>query len=51
MELLGYEEAAGQGIYAGIHVVVKIKKIKFDNKVFERDNSYIGVLVDDSHKA
>ncbi len=46
----GYEEAAGQGIYAGIHAVVKIKKVKFDNKVFERDNSYIGVLVDDLTK-
>ena len=46
----GYEEAAGQGIYAGIHTVVKIKKVKFDNKVFERDNSYIGVLVDDLTK-
>ena len=46
----GYEEAAGQGVYAGIHAVVKIKKVKFDNKVFERDNSYIGVLVDDLTK-
>ncbi len=46
----GYEEAAGQGIYAGIQAVVKIKKVKFDNKVFERDNSYIGVLVDDLTK-
>ncbi len=46
----GYEEAAGQGIYAGIHAVVKIKKVEFDNKVFERDNSYIGVLVDDLTK-
>ncbi len=46
----GYEEAAGQGIYAGIHAVIKMKKVKFDNKVFERDNSYIGVLVDDLTK-
>ncbi len=46
----GYEEAAGQGIYAGIHAVIKIKKTKFDNKVFERNNSYIGVLVDDLTK-
>ncbi len=46
----GYEEAAGQGIYAGIHAAMKIKKIKFDNKVFERENSYIGVLVDDLTK-
>ncbi len=46
----GYEEAAGQGIYAAIHAAIKIKKIKFNTKVFERDNSYIGVLVDDLTK-
>ena len=46
----GYEEAAGQGVYAAIHAAIKIKKIKFDTKVFERDNSYIGVLVDDLTK-
>ena len=46
----GYEEAAGQGIYAAIHAAIKIKKIKFNEKVFERDNSYIGVLVDDLTK-
>ncbi len=46
----GYEEAAGQGIYAAIHAAIKIKKIKFNKEVFERDNSYIGVLVDDLTK-
>ncbi len=46
----GYEEAAGQGVYAAIHAATKIKKIKFNTKVFERDNSYIGVLVDDLTK-
>lgn len=46
----GYEEAAGQGVYAAIHAAIKIKKIKFNTKVFERDNSYIGVLVDDLTK-
>ncbi len=46
----GYEEAAGQGVYAAIHAAIKIKKIKFSTKVFERDNSYIGVLVDDLTK-
>ena len=46
----GYEEAAGQGIYAAINAAIKIKKIKFNNKVFGRDNSYIGVLVDDLTK-
>ncbi|MDB3863553.1 tRNA uridine-5-carboxymethylaminomethyl(34) synthesis enzyme MnmG [Alphaproteobacteria bacterium] len=46
----GYEEAAGQGIYAAIQVAMKIKKIKFQQNVFNRDNSYIGVLVDDLTK-
>ncbi len=46
----GYEEAAGQGIYAAIHAAIKIKKIKFSKEVFGRDNSYIGVLVDDLTK-
>ena len=46
----GYEEAAGQGIYAGIQAAIKIKKLKFNNKVFERNNSYIGVLKDDLTK-
>ncbi len=46
----GYEEAAGQGVFAGINAAIKIKKIKFNNEVFERDNSYIGVLVDDLTK-
>ena len=46
----GYEEAAGQGIYAGIQAAIKIKKIKFNNDVFERNNSYIGVLKDDLTK-
>ena len=46
----GYEEAAGQGIFAAINVAIKIKKIKFSKEVFERDNSYIGVLVDDLTK-
>ena len=46
----GYEEAAGQGIYAAIQAAIKIKKIKFQQNVFNRDNSYIGVLVDDLTK-
>ncbi len=46
----GYEEAAGQGIYAGINAAIKIKNIRFNNKVFERENSYIGVLVNDLTK-
>lgn len=41
----GYEEAAGQGLLAGINAVRKL-----DNKepiVLQRDEAYIGVLVDD----
>lgn len=41
----GYEEAAGQGLVAGINAVHKI-----DNKepfVLRRDEAYIGVLIDD----
>ena len=41
----GYEEAAGQGLLAGINAVRKL-----DEKepiVFSRDQAYIGVLVDD----
>lgn len=41
----GYEEAAGQGIVAGINAALEIK-----NKpqiVLGRDESYIGVLIDD----
>ncbi len=41
----GYEEAAAQGIMAGINASLKIKK----EGVFElkRDEAYIGVLIDD----
>ncbi|MGD0342828.1 MAG: tRNA uridine-5-carboxymethylaminomethyl(34) synthesis enzyme MnmG [Bacteroidales bacterium] len=41
----GYEEAAAQGLMAGINATLKIKeKKKF---VLGRDESYIGVLIDD----
>lgn len=41
----GYEEAAAQGLMAGINSVLKIgKKEAF---VLKRDESYIGVLIDD----
>lgn len=41
----GYEEAAGQGIVAGMNAALKIQ----DRPAFvlERDQAYIGVLVDD----
>lgn len=41
----GYEEAAGQGLLAGINAVRKIDHLK--PVVFSRDQAYIGVLVDD----
>ena len=41
----GYEEAAGQGLVAGINAALKLKKeTPF---VMKRDESYIGVLIDD----
>ncbi|MBN2409589.1 MAG: tRNA uridine-5-carboxymethylaminomethyl(34) synthesis enzyme MnmG [Candidatus Aminicenantes bacterium] len=41
----GYEEAAAQGIMAGINACLKIRKQ--DPFVLRRDEAYIGVLVDD----
>ncbi len=41
----GYEEAAGQGIIAGINAARKIKGL--DPIVLRRDQAYIGVLIDD----
>ena len=41
----GYEEAAGQGLVAGINAALKTRYE--DPLVLERSNSYIGVMVDD----
>ena len=41
----GYEEAAGQGIIAGINAHLKIKNK--DPLILTRDEAYIGVLIDD----
>jgi tRNA uridine 5-carboxymethylaminomethyl modification enzyme len=41
----GYEEAAGQGMLAGINAILKIKNKK--PLVLKRNESYIGVMVDD----
>ncbi|HUV01017.1 MAG TPA: tRNA uridine-5-carboxymethylaminomethyl(34) synthesis enzyme MnmG [Bacteroidales bacterium] len=41
----GYEEAAAQGLTAGINAVLKIKKMK--PFILGREESYIGVLIDD----
>jgi tRNA uridine 5-carboxymethylaminomethyl modification enzyme len=41
----GYEEAAAQGIMAGINATLKLKNQ--DPFVLKRDEAYIGVLIDD----
>ncbi len=41
----GYEEAAGQGIVAGINSHLKIKNQK--EFIIKRDQGYIGVMIDD----
>ena len=41
----GYEEAAAQGLIAGINAALKIKKHK--SFILNRSNSYIGVMIDD----
>ncbi|MCX6322206.1 MAG: tRNA uridine-5-carboxymethylaminomethyl(34) synthesis enzyme MnmG [Bacteroidia bacterium] len=41
----GYEEAAAQGLMAGINSVLKIRNI--DSFILGREESYIGVLIDD----
>lgn len=41
----GYEEAAGQGLVAGINAALKIKKE--EPFILRRSESYIGVLIDD----
>jgi len=41
----GYEEAAAQGLMAGINAALKIKKQK--PFILRRDEAYIGVLIDD----
>jgi len=41
----GYEEAAAQGLMAGINAALKIKKKK--PFILRRDEAYVGVLIDD----
>jgi len=41
----GYEEAAGQGLIAGINAVLKIDKK--EPLILDRSEAYIGVLIDD----
>ena len=41
----GYEEAAAQGLMAGINAVRRVKNL--DPIILKRDQAYIGVLIDD----
>ncbi len=41
----GYEEAAAQGLVAGINAVLKLREQ--EPLILTRDNSYIGMLIDD----
>lgn len=41
----GYEEAAGQGLIAGINAVLKLEQK--DPFILNRDEAYIGVMIDD----
>ena len=41
----GYEEAASQGLMAGINAALKVKEE--DPLILKRDEAYIGVLIDD----
>lgn len=41
----GYEEAAGQGVIAGINAAAKIKN--FPPFILSRNESYIGIMIDD----
>ncbi|MFH1222944.1 MAG: tRNA uridine-5-carboxymethylaminomethyl(34) synthesis enzyme MnmG [Pseudomonadota bacterium] len=45
----GYEEAAAQGFVAGINAAIKVKKKvrKLEALIFPREDSYIGVMIDD----
>ena len=42
----GYEEAAGQGLVAGINAVLKLDSYKMEFEL-DRTESYIGVMIDD----
>jgi tRNA uridine 5-carboxymethylaminomethyl modification enzyme len=41
----GYEEAASQGLIAGVNAALKVKEQ--DEFILKRDEAYIGVLIDD----
>ncbi len=41
----GYEEAAGQGLYAAYNVIHRLRKL--EPFILRRDEAYLGVLIDD----
>jgi tRNA uridine 5-carboxymethylaminomethyl modification enzyme len=43
----GYEEAAAQGLMAGINAVLKLRRADSEGLILDRDQAYIGVLIDD----
>jgi tRNA uridine 5-carboxymethylaminomethyl modification enzyme len=43
----GYEEAAGQGIVAGINAALAVQTKGADQFVLGRDEAYIGIMIDD----
>jgi tRNA uridine 5-carboxymethylaminomethyl modification enzyme len=43
----GYEEAAAQGLMAGINAALKLRDESASGVVLDRDQAYIGVLIDD----
>ena len=43
----GYEEAAGQGIMAGINAALRVKTNGRESFVLGRDEAYLGIMIDD----
>ena len=48
----GYEEAAGQGLVAGVNAALRVKamqkkQVEYEPLFLARDEAYIGVMVDD----
>lgn len=43
----GYEEAAGQGLVAGINAAIRSERATAEPFVLDRGESYIGVMIDD----
>ena len=43
----GYEEAAGQGLMAGVNAALEVKTKGRESFVLGRDEAYIGIMIDD----